>query len=89
MELVAFDISENRAILPAIAFSKIEGLEVTPARPSSSTSFLRSPLAMKSRARKSSHTACPYSCKDATVLGTDLPLSSKLLFARAFMEVFL
>ena len=47
----------------SIAFSKIEGFEVTPWRPSSSTSFFKSPFAMKPRARKSSQTACPCSLK--------------------------
>jgi hypothetical protein len=43
----------------SIAFSKIDGFEVTPHRPSSSISFFRSPFTMKPRDRKSSHTTCP------------------------------
>jgi hypothetical protein len=40
-----------------MAFSKIEGFDVTPLTPSLSISALRSPLATKPRARKSSQTA--------------------------------
>src|ERR1700712_3907927 len=43
-----------------IAFSKIDGFEVTPLTPSVSISCLRSPLATKPRARKSSQTAWPW-----------------------------
>src|SRR5882724_1037624 len=43
-----------------IAFSKIDGLEVTPLTPSLSISFFKSPLATKPRARKSSQTAWPW-----------------------------
>src|SRR3569833_4775109 len=50
-----------------IAFSKIEGLEVTPLTPSVSISRFRSPLAMKPRARKSSQTACP--CFSSSLTG--------------------
>ncbi|MGY4415519.1 hypothetical protein ACVWW4_007255 [Bradyrhizobium sp. LB7.1] len=50
-----------------IAFSKIDGLEVTPLTPSVSISRFRSPLAMKPRARKSSQTACP--CFSSSLTG--------------------
>ena len=43
-----------------IAFSKIDGFEVTPLTPSVSISCFRSPLATKPRARKSSQTAWPW-----------------------------
>src|SRR3954447_3563845 len=43
-----------------IAFSKIEGFDVTPLTPSVSISALRSPLATRPRARKSSHIAWPW-----------------------------
>src|SRR5881394_2095859 len=43
-----------------IAFSKIEGFDVTPLTPSVSISAWRSPLATKPRARKSSQTAWPW-----------------------------
>src|SRR5215216_5516906 len=43
-----------------IAFSKIEGFDVTPLTPSVSISALRSPLATKPRARKSSQIAWPW-----------------------------
>src|SRR5216683_219804 len=43
-----------------IAFSKIDGFDVTPLTPSVSISFFRSPLATKLRARKSSQTAWPW-----------------------------
>ena len=42
-----------------MACSKIDGFDVTPRRPSSSTSFFKPPLAMKPRDRKSSQTAWP------------------------------
>ena len=42
-----------------MACSKIDGFEVTPRKPSSSTSFFSPPLAMKPRDTKSSHTAWP------------------------------
>jgi hypothetical protein len=42
-----------------IAFSKIEGFDVTPLTPSVSISAWRSPLATKPRARKSSQMAWP------------------------------
>ena len=38
-------------MLPAMAFSKIEGFDVTPRRPSSSISRLNSPLVNKLRRR--------------------------------------
>src|SRR5215467_234747 len=43
-----------------IAFSKIDGLEVTPLRLSLSISFFRCPSTIKPRARKSSQTAWPW-----------------------------
>src|SRR5512138_662433 len=43
-----------------IAFSKIEGFDVTPLTPSLSIRALRSPLATKPRARKSSQIAWPW-----------------------------
>src|ERR1700737_1627562 len=42
-----------------IAFSKIDGFDVTPLTPSVSISFCRSPLVTKPRARKSSQTDWP------------------------------
>src|SRR5260370_27717068 len=47
-----------------MAFSKIAGFEVTPVRPSRLIRVASPPLATKSRARKSSHTAWPYSVRD-------------------------
>jgi len=45
------------SLVRPIACSKIDGFDVTPRKPSSSTSFFKPPLAMKPRDRKSSHTA--------------------------------
>ena len=55
----AFAIEPSYSSELPIAFSKIAGLEVTPFTASVSISFLRSPLATKPRARKSSQTAWP------------------------------
>src|SRR5689334_5336841 len=64
-----------------IAFSKIDGFDVTPLTPSSSISRLRSPLAMKPRARKSSQIAWP--CCSSFLTGfMGLSICAGLLFGR-------
>src|SRR6476469_4978715 len=49
-----------------MAFSKIAGFDVTPPRPSSSTSRFNSPLVIRLRRMKSSQTDCPYCLSAAT-----------------------
>src|SRR5258708_33205999 len=66
-----------------IAFSKIEGFDVTPLTPSLSISFFRSPLAMKPRARKSSQTDWP--CFSSSLTGFMMPCSVR---AGGFQQLF-
>src|SRR5918995_3095298 len=54
------------SVVPAIAFSKIDGLDVTPRRPSSAMSRPNLPLVNKPRRRSSSHTDCPNRCSAVT-----------------------
>src|SRR5712664_2661414 len=56
-----------------IAFSKIEGFDVTPLTPSLSISLFRSPLTTKPRARKSSQTDWP--CCSSALTGFMMPCS--------------
>src|ERR1700738_988958 len=58
--LSAFPIAPSYSSELPIAFSKIEGFEVTPLTPSLSISFCRSPLRTKPRARKSSQIDWPW-----------------------------
>src|SRR5712671_5526185 len=55
-----------------IAFSKIDGFDVTPLTPSLSISLFRSPLTMKPRARKSSQTDWP--CCSSALTGFMSPV---------------
>src|ERR1700757_4249233 len=64
--LKALPIGASYSSEEPIAFSKIDGLDVTPLTPSLSISFLKSPLAMKPRARKSSQTDWPWVSRDLT-----------------------
>src|SRR5437016_11447323 len=70
-----------------MAFSKIDGLEVTPRSPSSAISLVSSPLFSKSRLTKSSHTDCPYSFSVRSGLGMLLLLARQLLFGSS-IDVF-
>src|SRR5437016_2430059 len=54
-----------------MAFSKIDGFEVTPRRPSSAISLASPPLFKRSRLTKSSQTDCPYSFSDQSLIDID------------------
>src|ERR1700730_17485446 len=62
-----------------MAFSKIDGFEVTPRRPSSAISRASPPLFSRSRLTKSSHTACPNSLSVLSGLAMILLLARELL----------
>src|SRR5439155_25132943 len=62
-----------------MAFSKIEGFEVTPRSPSSAISFASPPLFSRSRLTKSSNTDCPNSFSVLRGLAISLLLACQLL----------
>src|SRR3954447_3966349 len=68
----ACPIAESYSSELPIAFSKIDGFEVTPFTPSLSISFFRSPPTTKPRARKSSQTDWP--CSSSALTGFMTPL---------------
>src|SRR6202011_4927400 len=71
----------------AIAFSKIDGFDVTPLTPSVSINFFRSPLATKPRARKSSQTDWP--CFSSALTGFMMPcFCFELVPLRGFQHLF-
>src|SRR6516225_941288 len=82
-----------------MAFSKIDGFEVTPRTPSSCVIRFSSPFVMMLRRMKSSHTDCPYFPSSIrgfvafafsiTPVGCMLLLLLKSLFRAARAELFL
>ena len=67
-----------------MAFSKIEGFEVTPVTPSSSTSRARSPPEIMLRRMKSSQIDCPHRCNAAIGFSTGATVACEVVMGNDY-----